>query len=98
MSPSACPATPARPRPTWRSPTGTTAPDHAPRAPLRRLSRPPAMAEVPATPSGLAQAPGECLDHARPARSGETRPTRPLTRPEPLKHRALSLVREITAA
>ena len=45
---------------------------------------------------GLVQAAGEYLDHVRTARSWETRLNRTLIRPEPLKHRALSLVRDIT--
>src|SRR5436190_10945428 len=47
---------------------------------------------------GLMQAAGEYLDHVRNARSWETRLNRILIRPEPLKHRALSLIREITTA
>ena len=47
---------------------------------------------------GLVQAAGEYLDHVRGARSWETRLNRTLIRPEPLKHRALSLIREITTA
>jgi hypothetical protein len=48
--------------------------------------------------SALVQAAGEYLDHVRRAHSWETRLNRTLIRPEPLKHRALALVREITAA
>jgi phage/plasmid-like protein (TIGR03299 family) len=44
---------------------------------------------------GLMQAAGEYLDHVRTARSWETRLNRTLIRPEPLKHRALSLIREL---
>src|SRR6516225_9626063 len=54
--------------------------------------------QVSGTAYGLVQAAGEYLDHVRTARSWETRLNRTLIRPEPLKHRALSLVREITAA
>jgi phage/plasmid-like protein (TIGR03299 family) len=54
--------------------------------------------QVAGTAYGLVQAAGEYLDHVRTARSWETRLNRTLIRPEPLKHRALSLVREITAA
>ena len=41
------------------------------------------------------QAAGKYLDHVRTARSWETRLNRTLIRPEPLKHRALSLIREL---
>jgi phage/plasmid-like protein (TIGR03299 family) len=54
--------------------------------------------QIAGTAYGLVQAAGEYLDHVRTARSWETRLNRTLIRPEPLKHRALSLVREITAA
>jgi len=54
--------------------------------------------QIAGTPYGLVQAAGEYLDHVRNARSWETRLNRTLIRPEPLKHRALSLVREITTA
>ena len=50
------------------------------------------------TAYGLVQAAGEYLDHVRTARSWETRLNRTLIRPEPLKHRALSLVREVITA
>jgi phage/plasmid-like protein (TIGR03299 family) len=53
--------------------------------------------QIAGTAYGLVQAAGEYLDHVRTARSWETRLNRTLIRPEPLKHRALSLVREITA-
>ena len=52
--------------------------------------------QVADTAYGLVQAAGEYLDHVRTARSWETRLNRTLIRPEPLKHRALSLIREIT--
>jgi hypothetical protein len=52
---------------------------------------------VMGTAYGLVQAAGEYLDHVRTARSWETKLNRTLIRPEPLKHRALALVREITA-
>jgi phage/plasmid-like protein (TIGR03299 family) len=51
--------------------------------------------QVSGTAYGLVQAAGEYLDHVRTARSWETRLNRTLMRPEPLKHRAMSLVREI---
>jgi hypothetical protein len=44
------------------------------------------------------QAAGEYLDHVRRARSWETRLGRTLIRPEPLKAKALNLVRDLTAA
>ena len=53
---------------------------------------------VAGTAYGLMQAAGEYLDHVRTARSWETRLNRTLIRPEPLKHRALSLIREVAAA
>jgi phage/plasmid-like protein (TIGR03299 family) len=54
--------------------------------------------QIAGTAYGLVQAAGEYLDHVRRAHSWETRLNRSLIRPEPLKHRALTLVREITAA
>jgi phage/plasmid-like protein (TIGR03299 family) len=53
--------------------------------------------QVSDTGYGLVQAAGEYLDHVRNARSWETRLNRTLIRPEPLKNRALSLVREVIA-
>lgn len=53
--------------------------------------------QVAGTAYGLMQAAGEYLDHVRTARSWETRLNRTLIRPEPLKHRALSLIREVAA-
>ena len=53
--------------------------------------------QIAGTAYGLVQAAGEYLDHVRTARSWETRLNRTLIRPEPLKHRALSLIREVTA-
>ena len=52
--------------------------------------------QVSGTAYGLVQAAGEYLDHVRVARSWETRLNRTLIRPEPLKHRALTLIRQIT--
>jgi phage/plasmid-like protein (TIGR03299 family) len=52
---------------------------------------------VAGTAYGLMQAAGEYIDHVRTARSWETRLNRTLIRPEPLKHRALSLIREVAA-
>src|SRR5215467_6666228 len=54
--------------------------------------------QVAGTAYGLVQAAGEYLDHVRNARSWETRLNRTLIRPEPLKHRALSLIREVVSA
>jgi phage/plasmid-like protein (TIGR03299 family) len=54
--------------------------------------------QVAGTGYGLVQAAGEYLDHVRNARSWETRLNRTLIRPEPLKHRALSLIREVVSA
>jgi len=54
--------------------------------------------QVSGTAYGLMQAAGEYLDHVRNARSWETRLNRTLIRPEPLKHRALSLIREVVSA
>jgi phage/plasmid-like protein (TIGR03299 family) len=51
--------------------------------------------QVAGSAYGLMQAAGEYLDHVRNARSWETRLNRTLIRPEPLKHRALSLIREL---
>jgi phage/plasmid-like protein (TIGR03299 family) len=53
--------------------------------------------QVSGTAYGLVQAAGEYLDHVRNARSWETKLNRTLIRPEPLKHRALSLIREVVA-
>jgi phage/plasmid-like protein (TIGR03299 family) len=65
---------------------------------LRLLFDSPTNEQIAGTAYGLVQAAGEYLDHVRTARSWETKLNRTLIRPEPLKHRALSLVREITAA
>jgi len=46
----------------------------------------------------LVQAGVEYLDYVRKARSWETRLNRTLMRPEPMKARTLTLVREIAAA
>jgi len=54
--------------------------------------------QIAGTAYGLVQAAGEYLDHVRTARSWETRLNRTLIRPEPLKHRALSLAREVITA
>jgi phage/plasmid-like protein (TIGR03299 family) len=51
--------------------------------------------QIAHTAYGLVQAAGEYLDHVRTARSWETRLNRTLIRPEPLKHRALTLARNV---
>jgi phage/plasmid-like protein (TIGR03299 family) len=68
------------------------------RGALRLLFQSTTNEQIAGTAYGLIQAAGEYLDHVRTARSWETRLNRTLIRPEPLKHRALSLVREITTA
>jgi phage/plasmid-like protein (TIGR03299 family) len=50
------------------------------------------------TAYGLVQAAGEYLDHVRSSRTWETRLNRNLMKPEPLKRKALKLVREIVTA
>jgi phage/plasmid-like protein (TIGR03299 family) len=62
---------------------------------LRLLFQSATNEEIAGTAYGLVQASGEYLDHVRTARSWETRLNRTLIRPEPLKHRALRLIREI---
>jgi phage/plasmid-like protein (TIGR03299 family) len=68
------------------------------RAALRLIFESKTTDQVAGTAYGLVQAAGEYLDHVRTARTWETRLNRSLIRPEPLKHRALSLVREITTS
>jgi phage/plasmid-like protein (TIGR03299 family) len=68
------------------------------RAALRLIFQSQTTEQIAGTAYGLVQAAGEYLDHVRTARSWETRLNRTLIRPEPLKHRALSLVREITVS
>jgi phage/plasmid-like protein (TIGR03299 family) len=63
---------------------------------IRTILASPTAAPVADTAYGLVQAAGEYLDHVRRARSWETRLGRTLIRPEPLKAKALTLVREIT--
>jgi phage/plasmid-like protein (TIGR03299 family) len=67
----------------------------AARRALRDILASPTTADVAHTGYGLVQAAGEYLDHVRQARSWETRLGRTLLRPEPLKHRALRLVRSV---
>jgi phage/plasmid-like protein (TIGR03299 family) len=65
---------------------------------LRAILTGPTTAAVADTGYGLVQAAGEYLDHVRRARSWETRLGRTLIRPEPLKAKALTLVRELADA
>jgi phage/plasmid-like protein (TIGR03299 family) len=65
------------------------------RAALRMIFESKTTEQVAHTAYGLVQAAGEYLDHVRSARSWETRLNRTLIRPEPLKHRALALARDI---
>jgi phage/plasmid-like protein (TIGR03299 family) len=65
---------------------------------LRMIFESKTTEQVAHTAYGLVQAAGEYLDHVRAARSWETRLNRTLIRPEPLKHRALSLIRDVVAA
>jgi hypothetical protein len=65
---------------------------------LRLLFQSTTNEQIAGTAYGLVQAAGEYLDHVRTARSWETRLNRTLIRAEPLKHRALSLVREVITA
>ena len=67
------------------------------RAALRMIFESKTTEQVAHTAYGLVQAAGENLDHVRGARSWETRLNRTLIRPEPLKHRALALARDIIA-
>jgi len=67
------------------------------RAAIRAILTSNTTAPVADTAYGLVQAAGEYLDHIRRAHSWETRLTRTLIQPEPLKARALALVREVTA-
>jgi len=62
---------------------------------LRMIFESKTTEQVAHTAYGLVQAAGEYLDHVRTARSWETRLNRTLIRPEPLKHRALTLAREL---
>jgi len=65
---------------------------------LRMIFESKTTEQVAGTAYGLMQAAGEYLDHVRQARSWETRLNRTLIRPEPLKHRAMSLIREVVSA
>src|SRR5256885_4655956 len=68
------------------------------RSALRLIFESKTTEQVAGSAYGLMQAAGEYLDHVRTARSWETRLNRTLIRPEPLKHRALSLIREVGSA
>jgi hypothetical protein len=65
---------------------------------VRAILGSPTTAPVADTAYGLVQAAGEHLDHVRRARTWETRLGRTLIRPEPLKAKALTLVRDIFRA
>jgi phage/plasmid-like protein (TIGR03299 family) len=68
------------------------------RAALRMIFESKTTEQVAHTAYGLVQAAGEYLDHVRTARTWETRLNRTLIRPEPLKHRALTLARDLITA
>ena len=110
-SPSSCSASPSRPGSgSCSSPSSSPCHPHGlvtdrvarnveeARAALRLIFESKTTEQVAGTAYGLVQAAGEYLDHVRTARSWETRLNRTLIRPEPLKHRALSLIREVSAA
>lgn len=65
------------------------------RAALRTILASETTVAVADTGYGLMQAAGEYLDHVRRARSWETKLGRTLIRPEPLKAKALTLIREL---
>ena len=67
------------------------------RTALRSILASPTTEAVADTGYGLVQAAGEYLDHVRRSRSWETKLGRTLMRPEPLKAKALTLVRDIAA-
>jgi len=67
------------------------------RTALRAILASDTTAAVADTGYGLLQAAGEYLDHVRRARSWETKLGRTLIRPEPLKAKALTLVRELAS-
>lgn len=67
----------------------------AARQALRGILASPTTDQIASTGYGLVQAAGEYLDHARRSRSWETKLGRTLMRPEPLKAKALTLVREL---
>lgn len=65
---------------------------------LRAIFTSPTTEPVAHTAYGAVQAAVEYLDHVRTARTWETRLNRCVLRPEPLKAKAMKLVREIVAA
>jgi phage/plasmid-like protein (TIGR03299 family) len=65
---------------------------------VRDILASPTTTGVADTAYGLVQAAGEYLDHVRRARTWETKLGRTLIRPEPLKAKALGIVRELVAA
>jgi phage/plasmid-like protein (TIGR03299 family) len=68
------------------------------RATLRTILASPTSDGIGDTAWGLVQAAGEYLDHYRQVRTMDGHYTRQLLRPEPLKHRAINLVREVVNA
>lgn len=67
------------------------------RASLRAIMDSPTTAPVANTAYGLVQAAGEYCDHLRGYRSNDSYLGRTLLKPEPLKTRALKMVRELVA-
>lgn len=65
------------------------------RAAIRMILESQTTEQVSDTAFGLVQAAGEYLDHVRRANSWETKLGRTLIRPEPLKHRAMVLARQV---
>lgn len=65
---------------------------------VRNILASPTCEGIADTAYGLVQAAGEYLDHVRKAKSWETRLGRTLINPEPLKAKALGLVREVVRA
>lgn len=65
---------------------------------LRGILSSETTAPVAHTAYGLVQGAGEYLDHVRKSRSWETKLNRTLMKPEPLKAKALKLVRELVPA
>lgn len=64
---------------------------------VRKILASESTASVSHTAYGLLQAAGEYLDHARTARTWESKLNRTMMRPEPLKAGALALVRRVVA-
>lgn len=65
---------------------------------LRAIFDSPTTVGIQDTAYGLLQASGEYLDHVRLSRTWETRLGRTLMKPEPLKAKALGIIREIVKA